>query len=583
MMTPCHASYRTMMASASTPAVLLSTSLAVAAVSAVALLRVLVGYQPHSGQDDYHGSHGTYGGDFEAQRHWMELTWQLPISEWYWYDLEYWGLDYPPLTAYVSWMCGALSSLLVGPASVALETSRGLEDPLHKAYMRGTVLVLDLLLYGSIVWVATRSARRPGMDTGATTSTSCHDQQSIWFFLIAMAQPAILLIDHGHFQYNTTALGLALWSFYFMTKAGFRNCVVGSFLFCCALSFKQMTLYYAPAVFCYLLGRCFASTPTTSSTPNTATEKGRTYFMFSRFVALGVTVVVTFALLWWPFVVYGPDGTTPLDRLMHVLRRIIPLQRGLFEGKVSNIWCVLSVKPVRIRERFPAEMQPLAALALTLLVVLPSGYKLFRTGQEQSQRVATARAQGQGQSSDDWKIMLWGTTSSALAFFLASFQVHEKSLLLALAPASLLFADDASFSVWFSVVAAWTMWPLLVIDRLQTAYVCTVLIFTVTVQLYKLSHPEESSSSSSSWPTPDSVSTSFFRGTFLFRWIPALSYVAMLVLHGAELVVTVPSHLPDLFPVLWSIVGCGFCCIAWLGTCWHLSQSSRRPIKAKSV
>lgn len=45
-------------------------------------------------------------GDYEAQRHWMELTIHLPISQWYTYDLRYWGLDYPPLTAYVSWICG---------------------------------------------------------------------------------------------------------------------------------------------------------------------------------------------------------------------------------------------------------------------------------------------------------------------------------------------------------------------------------------------------------------------------------------------------------------------------------------------
>lgn len=45
-------------------------------------------------------------GDYEAQRHWMELTVHLPIRRWYTYDLQYWGLDYPPLTAYVSWLCG---------------------------------------------------------------------------------------------------------------------------------------------------------------------------------------------------------------------------------------------------------------------------------------------------------------------------------------------------------------------------------------------------------------------------------------------------------------------------------------------
>lgn len=51
-------------------------------------------------------------GDFEAQRHWMEVTYHLPIGDWYRAtpdnDLFYWGLDYPPLTAYVSYAFGYL-------------------------------------------------------------------------------------------------------------------------------------------------------------------------------------------------------------------------------------------------------------------------------------------------------------------------------------------------------------------------------------------------------------------------------------------------------------------------------------------
>jgi alpha-1,3-glucosyltransferase len=47
-------------------------------------------------------------GDFEAQRHWMELTIHLPVSRWYFYDLQWWGLDYPPLTAYHSWVLGLM-------------------------------------------------------------------------------------------------------------------------------------------------------------------------------------------------------------------------------------------------------------------------------------------------------------------------------------------------------------------------------------------------------------------------------------------------------------------------------------------
>jgi len=47
-------------------------------------------------------------GDFEAQRHWMEITNHLPISRWYFHDLQWWGLDYPPLTAFHSWVLGRM-------------------------------------------------------------------------------------------------------------------------------------------------------------------------------------------------------------------------------------------------------------------------------------------------------------------------------------------------------------------------------------------------------------------------------------------------------------------------------------------
>lgn len=67
----------------------------------VGLFRWSIGLWGHSGlgKPPLHG-------DFEAQRHWMEITTNLPVSRWYFYDLQYWGLDYPPLTAYHSWICG---------------------------------------------------------------------------------------------------------------------------------------------------------------------------------------------------------------------------------------------------------------------------------------------------------------------------------------------------------------------------------------------------------------------------------------------------------------------------------------------
>jgi hypothetical protein len=87
-------------------------------------------------------------GDYEAQRHWMELTLHTPLYQWYTHttlnDLQYWGLDYPPLTAFQSWVCGVWMRS-VEPASVALTTSRGWESYRSKLAMRFTVIVSDLL------------------------------------------------------------------------------------------------------------------------------------------------------------------------------------------------------------------------------------------------------------------------------------------------------------------------------------------------------------------------------------------------------------------------------------------------------
>ena len=65
-------------------------------------------------------------------------------------DLNYWGLDYPPLTAYHSWICGAVATHL-NPDWVALNTSHGYESYEHKLYMRYTVLVADVVVFFTAV------------------------------------------------------------------------------------------------------------------------------------------------------------------------------------------------------------------------------------------------------------------------------------------------------------------------------------------------------------------------------------------------------------------------------------------------
>ncbi len=84
-------------------------------------------------------------GDFEAQRHWMEVTQHTPVSMWYFYDLPYWGLDYPPLTAYHSWICGKMYVLdMLGMdqpliLAVALFSTRNGSRYSHHGVMRAKI------------------------------------------------------------------------------------------------------------------------------------------------------------------------------------------------------------------------------------------------------------------------------------------------------------------------------------------------------------------------------------------------------------------------------------------------------------
>lgn len=258
------------------------------------LLRYLVGLHSYSGA----GTPPMFG-DYEAQRHWMELTVNLPVSDWYFNttenDLLYWGLDYPPLTAYVSYLFGRVAQH-VEPEMVQLEASRGYETATSKVFMRSSVLLCDVLLFAPAVFFMARAL---------------YPQQQQWtrrtaFLVLVLAQPSLLLIDHGHFQVQCTGLTLlavmalaneALCVQYNNVCLGFSALgaalilggheFLGSVSFSLALNFKQMALYYAPAFGVYLLARCIHR---------------RNALL--HLLKLGVAVVAVFAVMWLPFCVF---------------------------------------------------------------------------------------------------------------------------------------------------------------------------------------------------------------------------------------------------------------------------------------
>ncbi|KAI8994135.1 ALG6, ALG8 glycosyltransferase family-domain-containing protein [Trametes punicea] len=459
-------------------------------------------------------------GDYEAQRHWMELTIHLPIRQWYTYDLQYWGLDYPPLTAYVSWLCGILGAR-VDPSWFALGKSRGLETPGSKVFMRFTVLALDTLIYVPALliftraWQGTRSSRRQELALATL-----------------LFQPAFILIDFGHFQYNSVMLGLTLLAANFFAL---ERDLLGAVCFVLSLGFKQMALYYAPAVGAYLLAKCVYLGPSEGS---------------RLFVRLAFTTIASFILLFLPFL----PPFAPLSAILDPVTRIFPFNRGLFEDKVANFWCASNVV---LKWKHIASQGVLVKLSAAftaigflpaVIIMLYSAYKLNlhdHSGRKSKNEPT--------QPTPLLPLLPYALLTSSLSFFLFSFQVHEKTILIPLLPMTILLSgsspDEQTFEIGMLMnnVAVFSMWPLLKRDGLGVQYVALLVLWNRLMGYNPIKFSKQS----------------------ILRLLSTAIVVACLALHLAELLLTPPAHLPDLFPVLNVLVSTPVFALVWL---WSIKR-----------
>ena len=436
--------------------------------------------------------------------------------------------------------------MYIDPSWFAWNVSRGLDDPSLKVFMRATVFVSEYLVY------------IPAIVTFLRHHTRLHGVNS-WEASIAMTailiQPATILIDHGHFQYNTVMLGLA--------TASLSSMLAGRPLWSCvffvgALGFKQMALFYAPAVFAYLLGICV--------TPR---------LDIGRLALISVVTLVSFAVLFAPLVVgtlidyvRGIDAAAfptpplvkslpielyeyswyyqPIVQLAQSIHRIFPFARGLFEDKVANVWCALHT--FHKLNRYSGTLLQRAALVATLGAIAPPCLILFlkpRKGALLPAFAATA----------------WG-------FFLCSFQVHEKNVLLPLLPMTLMLGSSGGMlpetRAWVgyaNLLGCWTMFPLLARDGLRIPYIVLSLVWQLFLGLppASLGIYTASGAGSVGWPV---------------KLAHLGSYVVMFGWHVVEYFVPPPADKPDLWVVLNVLVGAGGFGLCYLWCLWSLVKQS---------
>ncbi|XP_078101103.1 dolichyl pyrophosphate Glc1Man9GlcNAc2 alpha-1,3-glucosyltransferase [Sander vitreus] len=404
--------------------------------------------------------------DFEVHRNWLAITHSLPVSRWYHENTSEWTLDYPPLFAWFE--LGLSHAARHFDPNMLLVENLNYASPSTVLFQRLSVIFTDLLF----IYAARECCRCVQEQKG---SRDVLNRPSFVLAVLLLWNFGLLIVDHIHFQYNGFLFGFLLLS---VAKHLQHQHLQGALLFSLLLNLKHIYLYVAPAYGVYLLrSYCFTQ-------DNKDGSVSWRSFSPLRLLALGGIVASTCALSFGPFIAMG--------QLPQVLSRLFPFKRGLCHAYwAPNIWAlyntldkILATLGVRLKLLQEAELPrasmtgglvqefehsvlpsvtPSITLVCTLLSILPAAASIWF-------RPRGARG------------FLRCLLLCALGSFVFGWHVHEKAILIAILPLSLLAVEnreDAGIFLVLTTTGHYSLFPLLFTPAELPIKVCLMLLFTI--------------------------------------------------------------------------------------------------------
>ncbi|XP_061558034.1 probable dolichyl pyrophosphate Glc1Man9GlcNAc2 alpha-1,3-glucosyltransferase [Phycodurus eques] len=404
--------------------------------------------------------------DFEVHRNWLAITHSLPVSRWYHENTSEWTLDYPPLFA---WFEFGLSHVARHFDNEMLAVDNlNYASPATVLFQRLSVIFSDLLF----IYAARECCRCVRNRRGAR---DIFNRPSFVLAVLLLWNFGLLIVDHIHFQYNGFLLGFLLLS---VAKHLQSQHLQGALLFAILLNLKHIYLYVAPAYGIFLLrSYCFTEDDIGGSI------KWRSFSPL-RLLALGSIVVAVCALSFGPFIAMG--------QLPQVLSRLFPFKRGLCHAYwAPNVWALynvldksMAILGVRLKllnettlpqasmtgglvQEFQhsvlPSVTPSVTLVCTLLSILPALSSIW------------CRPRGP-------RGFLRCLLLCALASFAFGWHVHEKAILIAILPLSLLAVEsreDAGIFLLLSTTGHYSLFPLLFTPAELPIKYALMLMFTI--------------------------------------------------------------------------------------------------------
>ena len=443
-------------------------------------------------------------GDYEAQRHWMELTINLNVTEWYTNSthnpVNYWPLDYPPVSGYYSFLLGSIFNQII-PDSVKLKESWGYESAIHKSCMRISVILSDVVFYHVPIYLLLHS-----LFISNKKKYSDYINYYISTFLF-LCSPVLIIIDHGHFQYNSVMNGLFILAVYFLYKKYFIFAIL-SFAIC--INFKQMGLYYALPFPIYVLKYLL------EDIRNYENKITGFAILVLSIVKYAVYTILFIILIWSPWIIYD-------NKYRDVLSRIFPIWRGIFEDKVATFWCTLNI--IYKIKNISHHNLVIISFAITFVLSLSSCLALILY-RKVSKKITN--------------IVFFNVSMS---FFLFSFHVHEKTILLPFLAYLLNFNKIPEILSSFSVISLFSLHPLLKRENQMIPYFSFLLFTWITTRwlmdclLLKIK-------------TNINKNFTEIKLNKLSKILEKLNFIVIILYHYMEFTSPPPDKYPWLYPTL---------------------------------
>lgn len=332
--------------------------------------------------------------DFDVHRNWLAITKNLPVSQWYFDDVNgttVHTLDYPPSFAFFEyfWSSNPITKKIFQyyyhrvHGSDSAENERCLEllpdsdnspSVFCVYFQRSTVILSDFIfligaIFASYSLFYTVTSHRQEQDTSSKGLSTQQQQQFNKFnsqqtrsfsiaTLLIVFNPGIMILDHVHFQYNGMLLGFLLISMGFLNlgmssssilqtadneKRKIKWDILGAIFFAVLITMKHLYMTLAPLYFVYLLRHC-CFTPTSRNTLNSINSKiGKTRELSFSMKAFCKLSIVTATCLITPFLPFCLSSSTYSiqSQLIQILKRLFPFARGLCHDYwAANVWAL---------------------------------------------------------------------------------------------------------------------------------------------------------------------------------------------------------------------------------------------------